>query len=46
MVGRMCETGRFKAGNERVKELWMMRVAQEDDVTCIGKGESETERLG
>ena len=26
MVGRICERGRFRAGSERVKELWMMRV--------------------
>jgi len=26
MVGRICERGTFRAGSERVKELWMMRV--------------------
>ena len=26
VVGRICERGRFWAGSERVKELWMMRV--------------------
>jgi len=26
MVGRICERGRFRAGSERVKELWMMGV--------------------
>jgi len=26
MVGRICERGRFWAGSDRVKELWMMRV--------------------
>lgn len=24
--GRICETGRFKARSERVKQLWMGRV--------------------
>jgi len=26
LVGRICERGKFEAGSERVKELWMMRV--------------------
>jgi len=26
MVGKICERGTFCAGNERVYELWMVRV--------------------
>jgi len=26
MVGKICERGTFCAGNERVSELWMVRV--------------------
>ena len=26
---RICDIGRFQAGNERVTEIWMMRVANQ-----------------
>jgi len=29
VVGKICERGRFLAGNEREGELWMVRVLSE-----------------
>jgi len=43
---RICETGRFYAGSERSRELWMMRVVnqqEQDDATGVGAEESEIE---
>jgi len=40
MVGKICERGRFWAGSERVRELWMVRVVSQQ------RKKSEIERLG
>ena len=29
MVGMICETDKFKASSERVREEWMMRVVNQ-----------------
>ena len=47
-VGRICERGKFLAGNERVKESWMMRVVnlweKLNCMACIGRSESKMDR--
>ena len=44
MVGKIRERGRFSAGSERMKALWMVRVVKAavgEDVVGAGKGKSE-----
>jgi len=36
VMGKVCKTDSFKAGNERLRELWVMRVVNQQRV-CVSR---------